>query len=195
MWIATTSWSPTRRWNTASSTGSSRAARCNRFQRAKIGWMIARVFAGSCWVLLLASAAQAQMIPSGTPLPSTTLPPVVFINGYQFEGCPATFSGTFGIADQVLQGNGEVSVFFNTCSLSSSASIEDLAAAFAAFLSGLSYTDGQPVDQVDVVAHSMGGLVLRSYLSEKQNTGGMFQPPAATLVRKAVFLATPHAGT
>ncbi len=38
---------------------------------------------------LLASAAQAQLIPTGTPVPSTTLPPVVFINGYQFEGCPA----------------------------------------------------------------------------------------------------------
>jgi uncharacterized protein (TIGR03437 family) len=157
--------------------------------------MIARVFAGSCWVLLLASAAQAQMIPSGTPLPSTTLPPVVFINGYQFEGCPATFSGTFGIADQVLQSNGEVSVFFNTCSLPSTATIEDLAAAFATFLGGLKYTSGQPVDTVDVVAHSMGGLVLRSYLSGKQDSSGVFQPPAATHVRKAVLLASPNFGT
>ncbi len=75
------------------------------------------------------------------------------------------------------------------------ASIEDLAAAFATFLSGLSYTDGQPVEQVDVVVHSMGGLVLRCYLSGKQDTAGVFQPPSATHVRKAVFLATPHAGT
>src|SRR3984885_8526841 len=142
----------------------------------------ARVVAGSFWVLLLASAAQAQLISSGTPLPRTTLPPVVFINGYQFEGCPATFSGTFGIADQVLESNGEVSVFFNTCSLSSSATIEDLAAAFATFLGGLKFTSGQPVETVDVVAHSMGGLVLRSYLSGKQDTAGMFQPPAVTHV-------------
>jgi uncharacterized protein (TIGR03437 family) len=145
--------------------------------------------------VLLALGAQAQLIPTGAPIPKTTLPPVVFINGFQFTGCPTTFANTFGIADQVLQSNGEASVFFNTCSLSSSATIEDLAAAFATFLSGLSYTDGQPVEQVDVVAHSMGGLVLRCYLSGKQNTAGMFQPPAATLVRKAVFLATPHAGT
>jgi uncharacterized protein (TIGR03437 family) len=155
----------------------------------------ARAIAASCWVLLLASAAQAQLIPSGTPLPSTTLPPVVFINGYQFEGCPATFSGTFGIADQVLESNGEVSVFFNTCSLPQTATIEDLGAAFATFLGGLKYTSGQPVETVDVVAHSMGGLVLRAYLSGKQDSSGVFQPPAATHVRKAVLLASPNFGT
>ena len=65
---------------------------------------------------LLQSSAQAQLLPAGTPVPNTTLPPVVFINGYQFEGCSGTtFAGTFGIADQVLQSNGEVSLFFNTC--------------------------------------------------------------------------------
>ena len=51
------------------------------------------------------------------------------------------------------------------------------------------------MNQVDVVAHSMGGLVLRCYLSGKQDAAGTFQPPAATNVRKAVFLATPHFGT
>jgi uncharacterized protein (TIGR03437 family) len=145
--------------------------------------------------LLAAIAARAQLIPSGTPVPSTTLPPVVFINGYQFEGCPTTFAGTFGIADQVLENNGEVSLFFNTCSLPSTSTIEDLAGAFASFMAALKYTNGQPVETVDVVAHSMGGLVLRSYLSGKQNALGVFQPPAATHVRKAVFLATPHFGT
>lgn len=144
---------------------------------------------------LFAISASAQLIPSGTPVPITTLPPVVFVNGYQFEGCPSTFSGTFGIADQVLQSNGEVSLFFSTCSLSSSATIEDLAGAFASFLAGLKYTNGQPVDTVDVVAHSMGGLVLRCYLSGKQAASGAFQPPAATHVRKAVFLASPNFGT
>jgi uncharacterized protein (TIGR03437 family) len=144
--------------------------------------------------LVALTPAWAQLIPTGTALPHTTLPPVVFIDGYQIA-CPATFSGTFGIADQVLQSNGEVSLFFSTCSLPPTASIEDLAAAFATFLSGLSYTDGQPVQQVDVVTHSMGGLVLRCYLSGKQDAAGVFQPPAATLVRKAVLLAAPNFGT
>ncbi len=145
--------------------------------------------------LSLALAAQAQLIPAGSAVPMTTLPPVVFINGYQFEGCPSTFADTFGIADQVLQTNGEVSLFFNTCSLPGTATIEDLAASFATFLTGLQYTNGQPVETVDVVTHSMGGLVLRSYLSGKQDTAGTFQPPAATHVRKAVFLASPNFGT
>ena len=150
-----------------------------------------RLFSGA----LFAISASAQLIPSGQPVPVTTLPPVVFINGFQFEGCPSTFAGTFGIADQVLESNGEVSLFFSTCSLSSTATIEDLAGAFATFLSGLQYTNGQPVETVDVVAHSMGGLVLRAYLSGKQDTAGVFQPPAATHVRKAVFLASPNFGT
>lgn len=144
---------------------------------------------------LFALSASAQLIPSGTPVPITTLPPVVFINGFQFEGCPSTFAGTFGIADQVLQSNGEASLFFSTCSLPSSATIEDLAGAFATFLAGLQFTNGQPVETVDVVAHSMGGLVLRCYLSGKQNASGVFQPPSATHVRKAVFLASPNFGT
>jgi uncharacterized protein (TIGR03437 family) len=172
----------------ASSTALSRAVRCNRSPRANLFW-------GLLLALLLESAAQAQLIPSGTPVPSTTLPPVVFINGYQFEGCPTTFAGTFGIADQVLQSNGEASLFFNTCSLPSSATIEDLAGAFATFLAGLKYTSGQAVETVDVVTHSMGGLVLRCYLSGKQDASGVFQPPAATHVRKAVFLASPNFGT
>jgi uncharacterized protein (TIGR03437 family) len=146
-------------------------------------------------IVLWAGAASAQLIPSGTPVPQTTLPPVVFINGFQFDGCPTSFANTFGIADQVLQNNGEVSLFFNTCTLAQSASIEDLGAALGTFLSGLTYTNGQPVTQVDVVAHSMGGLVLRAYLSGKQNTAGVFQPPATVNVRKAVFLSTPHFGT
>ncbi len=145
--------------------------------------------------MFLALAAHAQLIPAGAPVPITTLPPVVFMNGFQFEGCPSTFAGTFGIADQVLQSNGQVSLFFSTCTLGSTATIEDLAGAFATFLAGLQYTNGQPVETVDVVAHSMGGLVLRCYLSGKQNASGVFQPPAATHVRKAVFLASPNFGT
>jgi uncharacterized protein (TIGR03437 family) len=145
--------------------------------------------------LLLPSAVRAQLIPIGTPVPVTTLPPVVFVNGYQFDGCPSTFANTFGIADQVLQSNGEASLFFSTCTLPSTATIEDLAVAFANFLASLKFTNGQPVDTVDVVAHSMGGLVLRTYLSGKQNSLGVFQPPAVTHVRKAVFLGTPHFGT
>lgn len=95
----------------------------------------------------------------------------------------------------MLQANGEVSLFFDICSVSGSPTIEVLAASFSTFLTNLRYVDGTPVTQVDVVAHSMGGLVLRSYLSGKQNSAGTFQPPTQIGVRKVVFLATPHFGS
>jgi uncharacterized protein (TIGR03437 family) len=128
-------------------------------------------------------------------VPRTSKLPVVFINGFQPVCSGASFSSTFGSADQVLQANGEVSLFFDICGVPGTPTIEDLGAALSSFLKGLRYADGQPVDLVDVVAHSMGGLVLRCYLSGKQNAAGAFQPPAQTHLRKVVFLATPHFGT
>lgn len=149
-------------------------------------WILCGLFSACCcW---------AQLIAPGAPVLRTPLPPVVFVNGFE-ESCPSSFANTFGVADQVLEGNGEATLFFDTCSLPITASIEDLGVAFGQFLSGLKFQDGQPVKLVDVVAHSMGGLVLRSYLSGKQNAFGQFNPPASTGIRKAVFLATPHFGT
>jgi uncharacterized protein (TIGR03437 family) len=145
--------------------------------------------------VLCACSAFAQLIPSGMAVPRTSKLPVVFINGFQPICSGASFSSTFGSADQVLQANGEVSLFFDICGVSGTPTIEDLGAALSSFLRGLRYADGQPVDLVDVVAHSMGGLVLRCYLSGKQNATGAFQPPAQTHLRKVVFLATPHFGT
>jgi uncharacterized protein (TIGR03437 family) len=149
------------------------------------------IFAG----VLFACGAFAQLIPPGTAVPRTSLPPVLFINGFELDCSGVSFSSTFGTADRVLQANGEVSLFFDICSVPGTPTIEDLGNSLVTFLANLRFTDGQPVDQVDVVAHSMGGLVLRSYLSGKQNTSGMFQPPAQIDVRKVVFLATPHFGS
>jgi uncharacterized protein (TIGR03437 family) len=149
--------------------------------------------------LISGTVALAQLIPAGSPVPLTDKPPVVFINGYQETCGTETFAGTFGEADQVLQANGEVSLFFDNCTVVTAGvarpSIEELGSAFGTFLAGLRYTDGTRVGTVDVVAHSMGGLILRSYLSGKQDTPGVFDPPAVTHVRKVVFLATPNFGT
>jgi uncharacterized protein (TIGR03437 family) len=150
-----------------------------------------RILAG----VLFAGSAFAQLIQPGTAVPRTSKPPVLFINGFELVCSGVSFSGTFGSADQVLQANGEASVFFDICSVPGSPTIEDLGTSLGSLLTSLRYADGQPVDQVDVVAHSMGGLVLRSYLSGKQNTAGAFAPPAVPQVRKVVFLATPHFGT
>jgi uncharacterized protein (TIGR03437 family) len=143
--------------------------------------------------------ASAQLVaPNSVPIGSI---PVVFLNGYQF-GCTggSGFSSNFGSADTVLQASKLTTLFFDNCSVMPSGStIETLATAFGKFLGSLSYADGTPVPQVDVVAHSMGGLIVRAYLSGKQDvpagTPATFSPPAAPGIRKAIFLATPHFGT
>ncbi len=91
-------------------------------------------------------------------------------------------------------------MFFDNCTITSTTSakptIEALGAAFGTFLRGLRYTDGTAVAQVDVVAHSMGGLIVRSYLAGKADaTPAAYAPPANIGIRKAIFLATPHFGT
>lgn len=120
-------------------------------------------------------------------------PPVVLINGYQAVPCEnATAEGTFGQLPQKLRDAGREVIFFNNCSVpattASRATIEEMGAALGTRLAALSAA------QVDVVMHSMGGLILRSYLSGKQNASGVFRPPAAHKIRKAVFLGTPHFG-
>lgn len=140
------------------------------------------------------SVMQAQLVTTVTSIPDTGKPPVVLVNGYQSD-CPASFRGTFGTADEVLQRNGEVSLFFDSCTVPDRPSIEALGNAFGNFLRSLRYQDGRPVAQVDVAAHSMGGLIVRSYLAGKQQEEGVFTPPAETRIRKLVFLGTPHFGT
>jgi len=148
------------------------------------------------FLLCLPAILSAQLIPSGAPVPKTANPPVVFIDGYQ-SGCGGNtdFASNFGAADKVLQASGLVTLYFDVCSVSGNPSIEAIGVGFGKFLAALKYTDGSAVPQVDVVMHSMGGLVLRSFLSGKQpNMPGVFMPPAVVPVRKAVFLGTPHFG-
>ncbi len=73
--------------------------------------------------------------------------------------------------------------------------IEELGSKLGEFLASLRFEGGAQVGQVDIVAHSMGGLIVRSYLSGKRAEPGVFLPPAETKVRKIIFIATPHAGT
>src|SRR5947209_19544067 len=133
------------------------------------------------WIpfFIAAAAGMAQLIPVGQPIPRTSKPPVVFVNGLQNICANSSFSNTFAIGDQIVQANGEPSVFFDNCSVPGNPSIETLGAAFGSFLAGLKYDDGSPVQLVDVVAHSMGGLIVRSYLTGKQEAEGVFNPPPA----------------
>jgi uncharacterized protein (TIGR03437 family) len=122
-------------------------------------------------------------------------PPVVLVNGFQIACDPtATSAGTFGNLQQYLTQDGAAVYFFNNCQYPG-ASIETLGQDFGKYLASLKNLDGTAVTTVDVVAHSMGGLIVRSYLSGKQNTAGLFQPPAAPALRKLILLATPNFGT
>jgi uncharacterized protein (TIGR03437 family) len=146
------------------------------------------------WLILPATIA-AQLVSDPKAIPRTGHSPVVFLNGYETDCGGASFQKAFGIADQVLQANGRSSLFFNNCTISGTPSIEKLGAAFGSFLSGLTYDDGQPVESVDVVGYSMGGLIVRSYLSGKREAQGLFVPPPSILIGKAIFIATPNFGT
>jgi uncharacterized protein (TIGR03437 family) len=152
-----------------------------------------RVLLSALFVFVFSS--WGQLVPNGTPLPRADKPPVVFLNGYDSNCNDSSFASVFGVADQVLQADGRASVYFNNCDFAGKPPIEQLAQEFRTFLTGLRYTDGQTVDRVDVVAYSMGGLVVRSYLSGKQIGTATFNPPASTPIRKLISIATPHFGT
>jgi uncharacterized protein (TIGR03437 family) len=120
--------------------------------------------------------------------------PIVLLNGYQAT-CKGTSesSSTFGSMQSLLEADGWQVSFFDNCSVlpgttgNARPTIEQLAQAFDTFLANL----GAP--QVDVVAHSMGGLIVRAWLAGKQPQGG-FSPPSVVRIRNAVFIATPNAG-
>lgn len=148
-----------------------------------------------CAAFLSVIPAFGQLV-APNAIPKGPNPPVVFLDGYQAT-CPGSFSGTFGGADQTLQASGIASVFFDNCTVTATSgkpTIEAVAGAFGAFLAALRYTDGTPVPQVDVVVHSMGGLIVRTWLAG-QSLGFRLNPAAVPAVRKAVFLATPHFGS
>ena len=127
--------------------------------------------------------------------------PVILLNGFQ-PFCTDTGSsetdsmGTFGQMWPYLLAESVPVLFFNNCGVGNGDfTIERLASQLSAYISGLVYTDGTPVTQVDLVAHSMGGLIVRAYLAGLQPGDGSFLPPANPRVRKAVFIATPHFGS
>ncbi len=141
------------------------------------------------------SRAALLLLNSWFLLSAQQRPPVVLVNGFQIACDPtASSSGTFGNLQQYLTQDGAAVYFFNNCQYPG-ASIETLGQDFGNYLASLKNLDGSSVTTVDVVAHSMGGLIVRSYLAGKQNTAGSFQPPATPAIRKLVLLATPNFGT
>ena len=144
------------------------------------------------------AAINLTVEPFARPAAGSSTPPVVLLDGWQltsvFSSCPMSSdsSGTFGnLQSYLLSAPNFVPAvyFFENCTECPGCPIEKLGADLSAFLTSL----GAP--QVDVIAHSMGGLIVRSYLSGKQQTSGVFSPPATAYIRKAIFVATPHFGS
>ncbi len=124
--------------------------------------------------------------------------PVILLNGWQ-SLCGDTAStlvasqDTFGSLWTQLQAQGVPVAYFNNCA-SPDVPIESLGSALASFIAGLTYTDGTAVAQVDLVAHSMGGLIARAYLAGLQQNGSL-SPPLNPRVRKLVEIGTPNFGS
>lgn len=116
--------------------------------------------------------------------------PVVLVDGYHLfcQNSNLVSTGDFGELQQRLQAEGVPVTFFGTCTVSGKPPIEDLAATLASVIQNLN------APQVDIVSHSMGGLIVRSYLAGKQTGAGLFTPPADTRVRKWISIATPNFG-
>jgi uncharacterized protein (TIGR03437 family) len=132
---------------------------------------------------------------------NSTRPPVVLLNGWitgTTNACnPAASSAdTFGNLEKYLtQLDGVPQVYlFDNCAVEQGATIEALGADLGVFLNSIKYDTGAQVPQIDLVAHSMGGLIARAYLAGIQ-PNETFQPPAPTLVRKLVLIATPNFGS
>ena len=135
------------------------------------------------------------------PTGSTT-PPVVLLNGWQFSvlppsTCPIAPTGsvaTFGsLASQLAP---TTVYFFDNCVEQSvnGGSIEQLGLTLGQFLNTIQYASGGLVPQIDLVSHSMGGLIVRSYLSGLQ-TNGSLGPVLNPRVRKFVEIGTPNFGS
>ncbi len=133
---------------------------------------------------------------------NATRPPVVLVNGWMTgfslnDSCPiaTTSADTFGnLAPYLVQDGVPVVYLFDNCAVDPGNTIEALGADLGAFLNTIKYDSGAQVPQIDLVAHSMGGLIARAYLAGIQ-TNQTFQPPTPTLVRKLVLIATPNFGS
>ncbi len=131
---------------------------------------------------------------------AATRPPVVLLNGWETgftNSCPVATSSsqTFGNLAPYLVSDGVPIVYlFDNCLEGPNDTIETLAADLGTFLNSITYDNGTPVPQFDLVAHSMGGLIVRAYLAGLQPNQS-FAPPTTTLVRDLVMIAVPNFGS
>lgn len=138
--------------------------------------------------------------PRQTVPASATRPPVVLLNGWETgftNTCPVSNSSseTFGNLAQYLAADGvPVVYFFDNCKEDPNQPIEVLANDLAEFLTTITYDNGVQVAQIDLVGHSLGGLIARAYLAGLQPNQSL-APPVNTFVRKLILIATPNFGS
>ncbi len=168
-----------------------------------------------------AAAVNITLDPMQTVPSDSTVPPVVLLNGLQlpstpaewlnFDTCPASWpSDTFGTlqtqlmtSQSALVGNPQypglhgagvpVVYFFDNCVEDWNGLIEDLGNVLGQVINLIGYDNGTLVPQVDLIGHSMGGLIVRSYLAGLQANGNL-SPPLNPRVRKFIEIATPNFG-
>lgn len=146
-------------------------------------------------------AAMDVVVKPGATVPANaTRPPAVLLNGWETgytNACPisADSTETFGNLAQYLESDGvPVVYFFDNCAEGPNQTIEVLANDLATFLGTVTYDTGAQVTQIDLVAHSIGGLIARAYLAGLQPSEAL-TPPINTLVRDLVLIATPNFGS
>jgi len=142
--------------------------------------------------LTLAPVMRAELTPWGSYIPRRAQPPVIFITGHDAI-CPDARSGeipffelTFGKFDKVINESGRVAMVFELCYAPNRPGLDIIATRFGEMAARLRYEDGERVPEIDVVAHNIGGLMLRSYIAHAIS---------GPRIRKAVFIGVPHFGT
>jgi uncharacterized protein (TIGR03437 family) len=115
--------------------------------------------------------------------------PVVLVDGYSLCAPAPTLESYFGNLGAFLNADGAPVHFFENCAYGALSRIDQLGSAFGQFLATLG------TGPVDVIAHSMGGLIVRSYLAGLNLAANTVSPPLNPPIRKLVFIATPHFGT
>ena len=134
-------------------------------------------------------------VPNGS-----TRAPVVLLNGWiaGYTGtCTISSSSTvtFGNLASYLVSDGVPVVYlFDNCAEDANQSIETLGGDLTSFLNSIKYADGSQVTQIDLVAHSIGGLIVRAYLEGLQ-TNETYLPPYSPLVHNLVMIAVPNFGS
>ncbi len=150
---------------------------------------------------LFQASTEVTVLPPTVPRAVNNRTPVILLNGFQAICNPLRSDSTienskdtFGLLATLLQGDGIPVAFFNNCASSGDPTIEQLAIQLGTFIANLTYTDGTPVTEpVDLVVHSMGGLIARAYLAGLQQNGSLIPP--SLRVRKLVLIATPNFGS